>query len=189
MELFFREKFWPHRAPCRGRRPEIVRLDLVALRIGRGQDPWLRASHEHMRNRNQPRPVVERAGAKVDDFGTSRPVTVEPAAAIPAKPGYDRDARRRRVAPSFRLALQHVKILGTDRHVQRESAAGGPLTIRAIAGVEQERKRCDLIADRAARAGAGHRKGRSPQRHDEGRSKMRSTDYTANDARATPISP
>src|ERR1700730_321195 len=105
MELFLGVEFWPHRPPRRGRRPEIVRLDLVTLRIGRGQDPWLCASHEHMRNRNQPCRIVERCGAKVDDFGTSRPVTVEPAAAIAAKPGYDRDARRRRVVPPLRLPL------------------------------------------------------------------------------------
>src|SRR5258707_13978772 len=51
-----------------------------------------------------------------------------------------------------------MKILGEHRHIQRKGAAGGGLAIRAVAGVEQQRKRRDLVADRAAGAAAGQRK-------------------------------
>ena len=55
--------------------------------------------------------IVERAGAKVDDLLAPCPVAIEPAAAIAAKPGYDRNPHRRSVAPSLRLSLPDMKIL------------------------------------------------------------------------------
>src|SRR5260221_14203248 len=51
-----------------------------------------------------------------------------------------------------------MKIPGRYRHVGRERAAGRGLAIRTVAGVEQQRKRRDLVADRAAGAAAGQGK-------------------------------
>src|ERR1700681_1495199 len=61
-----------------------------------------------------------------------------------------------------------------DRHVQRERAAALPWAMGAIAAVEQWRKRLDPVADRTARAAAGHGKRRSRRVHDQPRSKLRS---------------
>ena len=66
--LFLRKEFQPHRAPFFRKRPVIIRPDLMTLGVGRGQNPWLRAAQEHVRHRDQPCRVVERAGAKVDGF-------------------------------------------------------------------------------------------------------------------------
>src|SRR5947207_15487585 len=70
--------------------------------------------------------------------------------------------------PAIRLALQNSKFRKPHRHVQRERTAGLALTIGAVAGVQQQRKRRDLITDRAALAAAGHREERS--RRFQGRS-------------------
>jgi hypothetical protein len=188
MELFLREKFRPPCAPGRGHRLEIIRSDPVVFGTHRGQHPRLGAFHEHMGYRNQPRRVVERAGAKVDDLRTSRPVTAKPAAAISAKPGYDRHAARRSMAPCLHLTFQNMKILGKHRHIERERAAGRPLAIGAIAGVEQQRKRRDLVTDRAARTAAGHRRCRSRHAHDQPRWNTR-REYPENERAATPIFP
>ena len=78
MELFLREEFRPHRPPPFGQQPEIVGSGLMALGIGRRQNPWLRASHENMRDRNKPCRIVKRSGAKVDNFLAPCPLTIEP---------------------------------------------------------------------------------------------------------------
>ena len=76
--------------------------------------------------------------------------------------------------PAIRLALQDTKILKPYRHVQRERAAGLALTIGAIAGVEQQRKRRDLVTDRAALAATGHRERRSRRFHGRARTRLSS---------------
>lgn len=187
VELFLGVKFRPLRLPRKRQHAEIGRPALVAFGAGRSQDPRLRASREHMRNWNQPGRVIKRTGAKVDDFRSPRAVAVEAAAAISAEPGYHRDARWRRVAPCLRRALQDMKMFGPDRHVQRERAAGRSLTIGAIAGVEQQRKRRDLVADRSARTAAGHRKRRPGGAHDQPRSNIPSKHYPENHRAATSI--
>src|SRR4030081_2436714 len=60
--------------------------------------------------------------------------------------------------PALRLALENMNIPSRYRHVERERTAGRGLAVGAVAGVEQQRKRRDLVADRAAGAAAGQRK-------------------------------
>jgi len=50
------------------------------------------------------------------------------------------------VMPALRFTLRDTKILEPDRHVQHERAAGLALAIGAVSGVEQQRKRRDLVA-------------------------------------------
>src|ERR1700676_1551837 len=186
MELFWRLEVRPHRPPGLDERSEIVGSPLVACGVSRRKHPWLRAFDEQMRDRSQAFRIVEGAGAKVDDFLAPGTVAIEPAPAIAAEPGYDGDAGRRGVAPWLRHTLQNVKILGPDRHVQRERAAGGGLTIGAMAGVEQQRKRRDLVTNRAARTAAGHRKRGSRGAHDHPHRRLGWKDYPENLRAATP---
>src|SRR4029077_12378483 len=141
--LLPREEIGPHRPPLLAERPEIFGTDFVAFGIGRRQYPRLRASHEHVRGWNKPFSVVERSSANIYRLRTPDPFAVNSAAAVAAKPRRDVRATRGRTAPSLWLALQDIKILCQNRHVQRECAAGRRLAICAIAGVEQQRKRCD----------------------------------------------
>src|SRR6267154_4083866 len=60
--------------------------------------------------------------------------------------------------PALRLALENMNIPSRYRHVERERTAGRGLAVGAVASVEQQRKRRDLVADRAAGAAAVQRK-------------------------------
>jgi hypothetical protein len=87
VELFFREKFRPHRTPLCGQRPKVGWLHLVAFGVRRRLNPRLGASQEHMRDRGQPGGVVERTGTDIERFRTALPRAVNAGAAIDAEPG------------------------------------------------------------------------------------------------------
>jgi hypothetical protein len=64
-----------------------------------------------------------------------------------------------------------MEIPGEHGHVQRKRASGGMLAVGAIAGVDQQRERRDLVADRGARTTASQGKDRSRDAHHEPRTK------------------
>src|SRR4051794_21676309 len=89
--------------------------------------------------------------------------------------------------PPLRLAIQNAKFLHRHRQVQGEGTAGLALAIRAVAGVEQQRKPADLVADRPALAATAHGKNGSLQGHGASDSGYGPKDYPGNERAATPI--
>src|ERR1700761_4370141 len=151
------EEFRPERAPFSRKRDEVARLLVLAFRTIGGFHPRLRAPQKDMRARRQPAGVVERAGTDVDGVGSHLARAIDTRGTVAAEPRRHLGARRRAMVPALRFALRDTKALCSDRHVEREGAAGRSLAVRAVAGVEQQRERRDLVADRAAGAAAGHR--------------------------------
>ena len=119
----------------------------VALRAGCRLYPRLRALHEHMGDRHQPVGVIERARAPIDS--SIRPLREPVVRAAQSPQNHTQIRARGRTRAILWLARHDVKALRRHRHVQRERAAGRSLTF-VQCSVEQQRKRCDLVADRAA---------------------------------------
>ena len=94
-QLLFREELRPHRAPPCGHRLELGRRHLVTFGTFRALHPALRAPHEHVAGRHQPAGVVERAGAKIHEFGPALARAVEPPPTDRAKPRCHLGSRRR----------------------------------------------------------------------------------------------
>lgn len=119
-----------------------------------------------MRDRHEPRCVIQRSGSHVDTVWTNIPLAIKPARAIAAKPGRGPRARRSDPAPRFRASLVNSERCRCHRHVQRERATGLALAVRAMTCVQQQWKRVDLITHVATWATARQRQRRSaPFRH------------------------
>src|SRR5262245_13879063 len=143
------------RAPRLDQARQVGRLTLVVHRIGRNRHPGLRAPGPDVSDRREPCGVVERP--RLDDRGlrVALGIMEQARAAVGAEEAPDDAAALELAPPHTRRAVHDRKGVARHREGKGEGAAGLPLALRAMADIEAERRRLDLVAHAAALASAG----------------------------------
>ena len=136
---------------------EVRWLPLVVHRVLRNGDPGLRAAGPDVSHRLEPGGVIERARLDDRSLRIALGVVEQPRAARAAEQAVDHAAALDLAAPDGGRAFVDDEGVARNRKRERKGAARLPLAFRAMADIDRERLRPDLIAHASTLASAGQR--------------------------------